>query len=135
MPLSLYLDNRAEVLLDHLIEYFAAPLDAAGVVDPLARDILVTPSLGQGRWLEQGIARRLNIASGIELQLPGRFLWQMMSGLLGDVAANSPFEPQTVRWTIYSILLEVLASPDLEPERLAVLHGRFAAAGGGRPAG
>lgn len=125
MPLSLYLDNRAEPLLNHLIDFLMAPSGVTATSDPFARDVIITPSLGLGRWLEQGIARRLNIASGIELQLPGRFLWQTMSRLLDDVAASSPFEPQTVRWIIYSILVEVVAQPDLEPDLLAVLHGRF----------
>ena len=127
MTFSLYLDNRAEPLLEHLIDFLAVP--AGTDSDPFARDVIVTPSLGLGRWLEQGIARRAGIASGIELQLPGRFLWQMMSHLFDDVAAHSPFEAETVRWIVFSILLEVVARPELEPQALAVLHGRFA---GGR---
>jgi exodeoxyribonuclease V gamma subunit len=125
MTLSLYFDNRCEPLLDHLIDFLAAPASAGAASDPFARDVLVTASLGLGRWLQQGIARRLGIASAVELQLPSRFLWHMMSRLLEDVSSDSPFEPEVVRWIIYPLLAEIAATPELEPQRLAVLHGRF----------
>ncbi len=133
MPLSLYFDNRTEPLLDQLIGFLVAPANDAEPEDPFSHDVLVTASLGLGRWLQQGIANRLTIASGIELQLPSRFLWQMMSRLFDDVSTDSPFDAEVVRWIIYPLLVDIAAQPDLEPQRLAVLHARLAVRPGDSP--
>lgn len=132
MTLSIHFDNQTDLLLDRLVEFLVAPATGARN-DPFARDVIITSNLGLGNWLQRGIADRTGIASGIEFQFPGRFLWQMMSRLLDGVAPQSPFEPEVVRWVLFPLLAQIAANPALEPERLAVLHARFAPSNQDRP--
>lgn len=71
---------------------------------PLARTVLLAPSLGVGRWLQQGVARRLGIAASIEPMLPGAFVWQAIARSVPGLPERSPFEAARARWRLLAIL-------------------------------
>lgn len=124
MPVLLALDHRPAVLLDRLADFLGA---TDGASDPFAGDVIVCGNGGFG--IRQAMADRLGVASGLELLLPGRFLWRVIAQLLDGVSASSPFEPEALRWVILPQLVELADDPDIEPGRLAVLHSRFEAPG------
>ncbi|MBW6495726.1 MAG: exodeoxyribonuclease V subunit gamma, partial [Burkholderiaceae bacterium] len=73
MALSIVLDNDAERLADAL----AISLDDA-LADPFTEDVVVVPSLGVGRWLQQRLARRDGVCARVSIEFPGRFLWRLL---------------------------------------------------------
>lgn len=121
MPLTLHFDCA----LDPLVKQLTAQLAAREGDDPFANDVLLVPSMGAGRWLRRRITDHHGISGALEINLPGRFLWSLVAKLVPGVAPQSPFEPEVARWILLPLLERIAADPQLEPERLALLHARF----------
>ena len=86
------LPYRHDQRLERLAAWLARDLAAAPVADPLAREWIVIPHPGMGRWLERELARHWGVAAALELVLPGRLLWQLAARIAGHEGAESPWE-------------------------------------------
>ncbi|HOA95109.1 MAG TPA: exodeoxyribonuclease V subunit gamma, partial [Quisquiliibacterium sp.] len=84
MTLSIRLDNDALRLADALAERLRVPQS-----DPLAEDVVVVPSLGVGRWLQQRLADRFGVSALLRLEFPGQLLWRVLGAVLPDLAPRS----------------------------------------------
>ena len=118
MALSIVLDNDAERLADALAASFDEPL-----ADPFTEDVVVVPSLGVGRWLQQRLARRDGVCARVSIEFPGRFLWRVLERAVPGLPGRSPFDPAIARWAILGLLAELPAEPGFE-----MLRARVAAA-------
>lgn len=118
MALHVRLEARLDRLADPLIDLLAVPSGG-----PLARDVVIVPSLGVGRWLQQRVAQRLGISAGWRPEFAGRYLWALLAGTFPDLPARSPFDPELSRWSLMALLGELPLLDELAP-----LHGRLAKA-------
>lgn len=99
--------NRLEDLRDLTATWFAhAPLA------PLESDVVLVQSNGIAQWFKQALARPhgdggLGISAAVDMQLPGRFLWQAYRAVLGGdkvPAGQSPFDPDRLVWRLLRVL-------------------------------
>jgi exodeoxyribonuclease V gamma subunit len=98
--------NRQEDLRDLLVAWLQrAPLL------PLENEVMLVQSNGIAQWLKLALARPANagglgISAAMEVQLPGRFLWQAYRSALGEVAvpATSPFDKSRLVWRLLRLL-------------------------------
>lgn len=95
--LTIRFDHRLERLADALLDAF----DDAG---PFDERVVVVPSAGVGRWLQQRDARRRGVSVGLRPEFAGRWLWSAMRAVLDGLPAQSPFEPERVRWHVLALL-------------------------------
>jgi len=89
--LRLRFDHRLERLADALLDSF----DDAG---PFDERVVVVPSTGTGRWLQQRDAQRHGVSARLRPEFAGRWLWNTMRAVLDRLPAQSPFDPERVRW-------------------------------------
>lgn len=115
-PLPYLHDQRLERLAARL----AHDLARAPLADPLAREWIVVPHPGMGRWLERELARHWGIAAALELALPGRVLWELAARLAGVEGLDSPWERERLALRILALLpaSRVGADPVRWPESL-----------------
>ncbi|MCD6674982.1 MAG: exodeoxyribonuclease V subunit gamma [Burkholderiaceae bacterium] len=104
--LRLRFDHRLERLADALLDSF----DDAG---PFDERVVVVPSTGTGRWLQQRDAQRHGVSARLRPEFAGRWLWNTMRAVLDRLPAQSPFDPERVRWHLLALLDEL---PDELPE-------------------
>ncbi|WP_028456421.1 exodeoxyribonuclease V subunit gamma [Chitinilyticum litopenaei] len=102
--------NRLEDLRDLTLEWLAAhPLA------PLASETLLIQSTGIAQWLKIAIASHpaMQVAAGIDTELPSRFLWRMYRTVLGKnaVPRESPFDKDRLQWRLLRLLPALLADP------------------------
>ncbi len=102
MALSIVLDSDAERLADALADSFDVPL-----ADPFAEDVVVVPSIGVGRWLQQRLARRDGVCARVSIEFPGRFLWRLLESAVPGLPGHSPFDPAIARWAILGLLEKI----------------------------
>lgn len=112
MALHLTLDARLDLLADPLIDEIAAAPEG-----PLATDIVLVPSLGVARWLAQRMAQRRGISAGWCPELPGRYLWRVLTEVFPELPARSPFDASVSRFTLMALLGAVPERPELDPLR------------------
>ncbi len=122
MSLSIVLDSDAVALADAL----AASLDGPPS-DSFAEDIVVVPSLGVGRWLQQRLARRDEVCARVTLEFPGRLLWRLLEALIPGLPGRSPFDPAIARWAILALLEELPAGDAFDVLRRRVAEASPAA--------
>lgn len=117
--------HRIETLADALCDSLAPQRP---VLD-LAPDVIVVPSTGIARWVQQRIAARFGVAANLECPYPAQFLWQTIGRVLPGVPVQSPFDPDALAWRLYRLLGPVAhgAEPELAPLR-AYLAGADALA-------
>ena len=98
--------NRQEDLRDLLVAWLQrAPLQ------PLENEVMLVQSNGIAQWLKLALARPmeaggLGISAAVDMQLPGRFLWQAYRAVLGeaDVPSTSPFDKTRLVWRLLRLL-------------------------------
>lgn len=109
--------NRLEVLRALAVGYIAQhPLP------PLAREVLLVQSNGMKNWLEQALAddeAGLGICMGVDMPLPGGFLWEAYRAVLGPdaVPAHLPFDKPVLAWRILQLLPQCISDPAFAPLR------------------
>lgn len=108
-----------------LARRFVAALDPASR-PALVPDVLLVPTIGVGAWLERLVAERYGIAALLEVSLGGRYIWQALERMIGDLPARSPFEPERARWVVLDAFDGLPDTPDCEPlrSRVAQLDAR-----------
>lgn len=98
--------NRQEDLRDLLVAWLQrTPLQ------PLENEVMLVQSNGIAQWLKLALARPLEsgglgISAAVDMQLPGRFLWQAYRTVLGEeaVPATSPFDKSRLTWRLLRLL-------------------------------
>jgi exodeoxyribonuclease V gamma subunit len=111
--------NRQEDLRDLLAAWLQrAPLQ------PLENEVMLVQSNGIAQWLKLALARPidaggLGISAAVDMQLPGRFLWQAYRAALGDAAvpATSPFDKSRLVWRLLRLLPRHLDDAAFAPLR------------------
>lgn len=119
--------NRLEDLRDLLTEWIKThPLH------PLEDESILVQSNGIAQWLKMATARDdggCGIAAAMQVDLPGRFLWQAYRSVFDDLPEISPYDKAPLTWRLYRLLKDW---PALEkrvqelgenPERLQPLKG------------
>ncbi|HEY0877686.1 MAG TPA: exodeoxyribonuclease V subunit gamma [Zeimonas sp.] len=101
------------IRFDHRLDRLAdALLDSFEHCGPLDERVVVVPSAGVGRWLQQRDAQRTGVSVQLRPEFAGRWLWNTMRSVLDGLPAQSPFEPDRVRWHVLALLDELPASED-----------------------
>jgi exodeoxyribonuclease V gamma subunit len=111
--------NRLEDLRDLLTAWLArAPLR------PLEDELMLVQSNGIAQWLKLALARPageggLGISAAVQVQLPGRFLWDAYRAVLGReaVPATSPFDKSRLTWRLLRLIPQHLDDADFRPLR------------------
>ncbi|WP_233510792.1 exodeoxyribonuclease V subunit gamma [Dyella psychrodurans] len=111
--------NRQEDLRDLLAAWLQrAPLQ------PLENEVMLVQSNGIAQWLKLALARPieaggLGISAAVDMQLPGRFLWQAYRAALGEAAvpATSPFDKSRLVWRLLRLLPQHIDEPGFAPLR------------------
>lgn len=111
--------NRQEDLRDLLVAWLQrAPLQ------PLENEVMLVQSNGIAQWLKLALARPLEvgglgISAAVDMQLPGRFLWQAYRAALGEAAvpATSPFDKSRLVWRLLRLLPQHLHDAAFAPLR------------------
>ena len=111
--------NRQEDLRDLLIAWLQrTPLL------PLENEVMLVQSNGIAQWLKLALARPLEagglgISAAVDMQLPGRFLWQAYRAALGEAAvpATSPFDKSRLTWRLLRLLPQHLDDTAFAPLR------------------
>ncbi len=109
--------NRLEDLRDLMLAWLAhTPLP------PLEDECILVQSNGIGQWLKLALARPrkaggMGISLAVNMQLPGRFLWQAYRSVLGheSVPDDSPFDKSRLLWRLLRLLPAQLMDPDFSP--------------------
>jgi exodeoxyribonuclease V gamma subunit len=109
--------NRLEELRDVLVGWLArAPLR------PLEDERVLVQSNGIAQWFRMALARGrdeggLGIAAAVDVELPGRFLWEAYRAVLGRdaVPPESPFDKSRLVWRLMRLLPAVSHEPGFEP--------------------
>ena len=111
--------NRQEDLRDLLVAWLRrAPLQ------PLENEVMLVQSNGIAQWLKLALARPveaggLGISAAVDMQLPGRFLWQAYRAALGEAAvpATSPFDKSRLVWRLLRLLPQHIGEAGFAPLR------------------
>nr|WP_240147765.1 exodeoxyribonuclease V subunit gamma [Luteibacter yeojuensis] len=109
--------NRLEELRDVLVGWLArTPLR------PLEDERVLVQSNGIAQWFRMALARGrdeggLGIAAAVDVELPGRFLWEAYRAVLGRdaVPQESPFDKSRLVWRLMRLLPAVSNEPGFEP--------------------
>lgn len=97
--LTVFQSNRIEVLADALAETMRA-----STASPLQPETVVVQSSALSRWLAFALAERLGVSANIDYRFPASYIWALFGRVLTDVAPQSPFEPEVLRWTFMRLL-------------------------------
>lgn len=119
--------NRLEDLRDLLSHWIVShPLH------PLEHECILVQSNGIAQWLKMALARDeggCGIAAAMNVDLPGRFLWQVYRSVFDELPKISPYDKGPLTWRLYQLLhnwpaLEERLRASGEPiEALEPLHG------------
>lgn len=97
--------NQQEQLRELLVDWIKRyPLNV------LEQETLLVQSNGVAQWLQLALAADehdggLGIAAGLQLNLPGRFLWQAYRAVLGEqLPTETVFDKPALGWRIYRML-------------------------------
>lgn len=94
--------NHLEDLRDILVQWLNNhPLA------PLEEECILVQSNGIAQWLKMALANEKNgqgIAAAVNVQLPGRFIWQAYRSVFPSLPTQSPFDKGPLTWRIYRLL-------------------------------
>lgn len=76
---------------------------------PLENECILVQSNGIAQWLKMALARDntnggCGIAAAMQVDLPGRFLWQAYRSLFEDLPEISPYDKAPLTWRLYRLL-------------------------------
>ncbi|WKE66224.1 exodeoxyribonuclease V subunit gamma [Gallaecimonas kandeliae] len=114
--LSVIHANKLEDLRDLLLQFLKAnPLPV------LENETFLVQSNGMAQWLKLALAHDegLGVCAAVDMQMPGRFLWQAYRAVLGAdaVPPSSAYDKPRLRWRLLRLLPGLLADPDFAPLR------------------
>lgn len=131
--------NQLEDLRDILVNWLNEhPLS------PLEDECILVQSNGIAQWLKMALASDSNghgIAAAVNVQLPGRFIWQAYRSVFPALPTRSPFDKAPLTWRLYRLLgnqqklienadiyapLNNFLSADQDPRRLYQLASHLA---------
>ncbi|MDY1548092.1 exodeoxyribonuclease V subunit gamma [Luteibacter sahnii] len=109
--------NRLEELRDVLADWLRrTPLT------PLEDERVLVQSNGIAQWFRMALARGLDdgglgIAAAVDVELPGRFLWEAYRAVLGRdaVPPESPFDKSRLVWRLMRLVPSLSREPAFEP--------------------
>lgn len=94
--------NRLEDLREVAVHWLAQhPLG------PLEDECILVQSNGMAQWLKMALATNSQgkgIAAALNVQLPGRFIWQAYRSVFAELPTSSPFDKTPLTWRIYRLL-------------------------------
>lgn len=64
---------------------------------PLQPDTVLVPNRSVGRWLQMQLAESEGVAANLELPLPAKFVWQVLSTSLPESPDSSAYERGNLR--------------------------------------
>ena len=107
---SNYLENLRAVAVEWIRKY---PLS------PLENEIFLVQSNGMAQWLKLAMAEDegCGISAALDIQLPGRFMWQAFRAVLGnsEIPFSSPFDKERLLWRLMRLMPELLSEPCFSP--------------------
>lgn len=74
---------------------------------PLENETILVQSNGIAQWLKMALARDeggCGIAAAIDVDLPGRFLWQVYRSIFANLPKISPYDKAPLTWRLYRLL-------------------------------
>jgi len=99
---------------------------------PLENEIALVQSNGIAQWLKLALAEDpedddmggCGIAAAIDVQLPGRFMWQLYRSVLGrdEIPAKSLLDKAPLTWRLMRLLPELIDQPHFEPLQRFLTH-------------
>lgn len=135
--------NQLEDLRDVAVQWLAD-----NPLGPLEDECILVQSNGIAQWLKMALATNeqgTSIAAAINVQLPGRFIWQAYRSVFAELPTSSPFDKIPLAWRLYRLLsnwpelqlqlgeqstklapLEGFLSVDNDPRRCYQLANRLA---------
>jgi exodeoxyribonuclease V gamma subunit len=96
---NLYQSNKVETLFTQLVRLLLQQ-DAS----PLETQTVVVENPGLAHWLKMQLANSLGIAANIEFPMPSRFFWQTQRIVSPDLAQESVYQKDNLRWLIFECL-------------------------------
>ncbi|WP_404418760.1 exodeoxyribonuclease V subunit gamma [Marinospirillum sp.] len=117
--------NRLEELRELMVQWLIKhPLK------PLENESILVQSNGIAQWLKMALAADredggCGIAAALQVDLPGRFIWQAYRSLYTELPSSSPFDKGPLTWRLYRLLadLETLKAQLPNPNCLEPLEG------------
>lgn len=97
--LHLHHSNKLENLTTSLIELMHT--EQGSVLQPVN---IMVQNPGMKRWLQQQISKQQGIAANLEFPLPSRFIWDIFQSQFPDIALQSNYDSEVLRWRIMSVL-------------------------------
>lgn len=116
MTLEIVVEER----LDDLIAHLAKALDGHRD-DPFSTEMVVVPSAGTRRWVEQRLANELGVVANVELVLPGQF-----SSRLKAAASDTNSDQRTIgalTGHIFDLGNPLRPEPEISLDLATSLHG------------
>ena len=117
---NLYQSNKVETLFAQLVRLLLEQ-DAS----PLETQTVVVENPGLAHWLKMQLANSLGIAANIEFPMPSRFFWQTQRTVLPDLAQESVYLKDNLRWLIFECLQDdaLLGRPEFHLLQHYMQHG------------
>jgi exodeoxyribonuclease V gamma subunit len=78
-------------------------------------EIILVQSRGMERWLSLEMARRLGICTNIRFPFPNRFVEELFSAVLPDLAGSRAFDADVLTWRIIGQLPGCMDGEGFEP--------------------
>ncbi len=105
----LYQSNKVESLFAQLVRLLLEQN-----ASPLETQTVVVENPGLAHWLKMQLANSLGIAANIEFPMPSRFFWQTQRSVLPDLAQESVYQKDNLRWLIFECLQDetLMARPE-----------------------
>lgn len=79
----------------------------ANPLKPLEHECILVQSNGIAQWLKLALASNdsgTGIAAALNIQLPGRFIWQAYRSVFPSLPTSSPFDKTPLTWRLYRLL-------------------------------
>mgnify|MGYP000027895324 FL=1 len=96
---NLYQSNKVETLFTQLVRLLLQQ-----DTSPLETQTVVVENPGLAHWLKMQLANTLGIAANIEFPMPSRFFWQTQRIVSPDLAQESVYQKDNMRWLIFECL-------------------------------
>ncbi|WDP89108.1 MAG: exodeoxyribonuclease V subunit gamma [Desulfobacter sp.] len=111
--LSIIHSNHLEHLRQVVVEWIKShPLDV------LETEQFLVQSNGMAQWLKLALAddSGCGISAGLEVNLPGRYVWTAYRAVLGDnIPENSPYDKERIKWRLFRLLPGLRDEPVFAP--------------------